>query len=118
TAQRPLRFYGFQVQLDPDGRDRLPVTTQKDVLELLAEWGVPTNPRNHVARDIDDVVAFTEQVDHMREELDYAIDGVVVKVAPLALWPELGVIGERDPRWAIAFKFPADLATTKLLSIE
>lgn len=118
TAERPLRFYGFQMQLDPDGRDRLPIATQKEVLEQLAAWGIPINPRNHVARDLDDVIAFMEEADHLREELDYAIDGVVVKVAQIALWPELGVIGERDPRWSIAFKFPPDIATTRLNSIE
>ncbi len=118
TAERPLRFYAFQLQLDPDGRDRLPISTQKEVLEQLAAWGFPTNPRNHVATDLADVVAFTEEADRMREELDYAIDGVVVKVAPIALWPELGVVGERDPRWAIAFKFPPDIATTRLNAIE
>lgn len=118
TAERPLRFFGFQIQLDPDGRERLPVSAQHEILELLAEWGVPTNPRNQVASDMSGVLAFTEHADQLREQLDYMIDGVVVKVAPISLWPELGVVGERDPRWAIAFKFPPDIATTKLLSIE
>jgi DNA ligase (NAD+) len=53
-----------------------------------------------------------------RTGLDYAIDGVVIKVQPLHLWPELGVVGERDPRWSIAYKYPPDLAVTRLLAIE
>lgn len=118
TAERPLRFFAFQIQMDPNGRDRLPVRTQADVLEQLAAWGFPTNPRNQVAADMDGVIEFTQTADQLREELDYMIDGVVVKVADIALWPELGVVGERDPRYSIAFKFPPDLATTKLLSIE
>lgn len=118
TAQRPLRFFAFQLQLDPSGRDRLPIRTQWDVLQQLSAWGFPVNPRNHVARNMDEVIQFIETVDHMREELDYAIDGVVAKVRDISLWPELGVIGERDPRWSIAYKFPPDLATTRLLSIE
>jgi DNA ligase (NAD+) len=118
TAARPLRFFAFQLQMDPNGRDRLPIRTQDDVLHQLAAWGFPTNPRNHIAPDLDDVIAFLGTVDHLREELDYAIDGVVAKVRDIALWPELGVVGERDPRWAIAYKFPPDLATTRLLSIE
>lgn len=118
TAQRPLRFFAFQLQLDPSGRDRLPIRTQWDVLQQLSAWGFPVNPRNHVARNMDEVIEFIETVDHMREELDYAIDGVVAKVRDISLWPELGVIGERDPRWSIAYKFPPDLATTRLLSIE
>ncbi len=118
TAERPLRFFAFQVQLDPFGRDTLPVRTQADVLEQLSAWGLPTNPRNHIASGMDEVIAFLDVADRMREELDYAIDGVVAKVRDIALWPELGVIGERDPRWAIAYKFPPDIATTTLLSIE
>jgi len=118
TAERPLRFFAFQVQLDPFGRDTLPIRTQTDVLEQLSAWGFPTNPRNHVASGMDDVIAFLDVADRLREELDYAIDGVVAKVRDIALWPELGVIGERDPRWAIAYKFPPDIATTTLLSIE
>src|SRR5690606_34475176 len=118
TAQRPLRFFAFQLQLDPSGRDRLPIRTQWDVLQQQSAWGFPVNPRNHVARNMDEVIEFIETVDHMREELDYAIDGVVAKVRDISLWPELGVIGERDPRWSIAYKFPPDLATTRLLSIE
>src|SRR5690606_18557548 len=49
TAERPLRCFAFQVQLDPFGRDTLPVRTQADVLEQLSAWGLPTNPRNHIA---------------------------------------------------------------------
>lgn len=118
TAARPLRFFGFQVQLDPDLRDTFPAATQSQVLELLDAWGVPTNPRGCRCRDLDEVLAFTREAERLRGELDYVIDGVVVKVEPLDLWPELGVVGERDPRWAIAYKFAPDLATTRLLSIE
>ncbi|MEX0907126.1 MAG: NAD-dependent DNA ligase LigA [Gemmatimonadota bacterium] len=118
TAQRPLRFFGFQIQLDPDGSDRLPVDTQEDVLGLLHAWGVPVNPHRRLCTDMAGVIAFTEEVAGMRESLDYGIDGVVAKVAPLWLWPELGIVGEREPRYAIAFKFPPDLAYTRLLSIE
>src|SRR5690606_32146541 len=60
--------------------------------------------------------AYVEQ--QLRGTLDYAIDGLVVKVAPIRLWPELGIVGGREPRWAIAYKFAPDLATTKLLAIE
>jgi DNA ligase (NAD+) len=83
TAQRPLRFFGFQIQLDPDGGDRLPASTQQDVLTLLQEWGVPVNPNRTLCGSMDDVIAYTEQADKLREGLDYGIDGVVVKVAPL-----------------------------------
>ncbi|HEX6135310.1 MAG TPA: NAD-dependent DNA ligase LigA [Longimicrobiales bacterium] len=118
TAQRPLRFFGFQIQLDPERSDRLPVETQQDVLALLLEWGVPVNPNRVYCASLADVIAYTEKAETLREGLDYGIDGVVVKVAPLWLWPELGVIGEREPRYSIAYKFPPDLAVTRLLAIE
>jgi DNA ligase (NAD+) len=118
TAGRPLRFFGFQVQLDPASTDRLPVSTQADVLALLAEWGVPTNPmRKEDCASIDDVIAWLDEAAATRAGLDYAMDGVVVKVKDLSLWPELGVIGQREPRWAIAYKFPADIEVTRLLDI-
>jgi DNA ligase (NAD+) len=118
TAQRPLRFFGFQTQLDPDHREGLPVRTQQDTLELLQRWGVPVNPNRRACEDMDAVIRYTEEANRLREGLDYGIDGVVVKVDELALWPELGVVGEREPRYAVAYKFPPDLAITRLLGIE
>src|SRR5690606_39838130 len=57
TAQRPLRFFGFQIQLDPDRNDRLPVGTQKDVLDLLAAWGVPGTPDPPTGASPEEVIA-------------------------------------------------------------
>jgi DNA ligase (NAD+) len=118
TAQRPLRFFGFQIQLDPDRPAKLDVKTQHDVLAQLQAWGVPVNPNRRVCATMQEVIAYMEDAGKLRENLDYGIDGVVVKVAPLWLWPELGVVGERDPRYSIAFKFPPDLAITRLIAIE
>jgi DNA ligase (NAD+) len=118
TAQRPLRFFGFQVQLDPDRNDRLDVETQPELLSLLQAWGVPVNPNRRTCDGLDAVLTYLEEAEQIRSGLDYGIDGVVVKVAPLWLWPELGVVGEREPRYAIAYKFPPDLAVTRLLAIE
>lgn len=118
TAERPLHFFAYQIQLDPDSRDALPAGTQEDVLRLLEAWGLPVNPRRCVCRDLGEVIAYAAEVERMRGELDYAIDGMVVKVAPLRLWPELGIVGGREPRWAVAYKFAPDLATTRLLAIE
>lgn len=118
TAERPLRFFGYQIQLDPRGRAQVPARTQKDVLDLLEQWGVPVNPVRAFADDLGGVLQFIDRIDQTRGDLDYPIDGVVVKVSSIALWEELGVVGERDPRWQIAYKFAPDLATTRLLSIE
>jgi len=118
TAERPLRFFGYQIMTDPDRPEPIGAATQEQVLDLLASWGIPTNPRRCLCADLDAVAAYTAEVERFRGELDYAIDGVVVKVLPLHLWEELGVVGEHDPRWAIAYKFAPDLATTRLRSIE
>jgi DNA ligase (NAD+) len=118
TAERPLRFFGFQIEPDPQRREPLPVKTQSEVLQLLDAWGVPVNPRRCECPDLEGVVSFATELEDARGELDYLIDGLVVKVQPLALWGELGVIGQREPRWSIAYKFAPDLATTRLESIE
>ncbi|MGH7469480.1 MAG: NAD-dependent DNA ligase LigA [Longimicrobiales bacterium] len=118
TADRPLRFFAYQVQLDPASPQRLAAITQEDVLNLLQSWGLPVNPQRAEARDLQGVLEFAQQVERTRGDLDYAIDGIVVKVSSLRLWEELGVVGGRDPRWSIAYKFAPDLATTRLLGIE
>jgi len=118
TADRPLHFFGYQIQLDPARNDSLPVDSQTAVLELLQSWGVPVNPLREIAADLNAVMAFAERIDVARSDLDYAIDGIVVKVAPLRLWDELGVVGGRDPRYSIAYKFAPDLVTTRLRDIK
>lgn len=119
TARRPLRFFGFQVQTDPDDRSEpLPAETQSDILELLGAWGVPVNDERRACADLDEVIDYMREVESFRGDLDYIIDGIVVKSQPRAYWPELGVVGTREPRWAIAYKFPPDLATSRLQAIE
>ncbi len=117
TAERPLRFFGFAMQ--SAAGPMLPgLRTQQDVLARLEAWGIPVTPERRACADLDATIAYTREVERMRDTLDYAIDGVVVKLDPLDLWQELGVIGDREPRWAIAYKFPADVAVTRLESIE
>jgi DNA ligase (NAD+) len=118
TADRPLHFYAYQVQTDPDTDATLLADRQSEVLRLLESWGLPVNDRPRVCATLDEVLSYAGVVESFRGALDYGIDGIVVKVDNLRLWEELGVIGERDPRWAIAYKFAADLATTRLLSIQ
>jgi DNA ligase (NAD+) len=118
TAERPLRFFGYQIQLDPDLPEEITAGTQADVLDLLIAWGVPITPRPCRADSLEGVIEYTREIERLRGDLDFAIDGIVVKVASLALWPELGVVGGQEPRWAVAFKFAPDLATTRLLGIE
>ncbi len=116
TARRPLRFFAYSAAL-PD--DLVPdVPTQWALLDLLAHWGFPVAPRRARCATIDDVHTWARQVEHqVRAELDFAIDGGVVKVDSLRLQKELGVIGGREPRWAIARKFAPDIAETRLVRI-
>lgn len=118
TAARPLRFFGYQIQVSRDDAQRFSIATQHDVLQLIQEWGIPVNPVRTEAKDLPAVLDFAARIETARADLDYAIDGVVVKVARIHLWDELGTIGEREPRWAIAYKFAPDLATTRLRAIH
>lgn len=117
TATRPLRFYGYSA-VAVAGRT-LPFRTQSDVLATLREWGIPIAPHHVRCESLDDVAAWAHDVEtKFRAELNFAIDGGVVKVDSLALQDELGVVGGREPRWAIARKFAPDIAETRLVSIE
>ncbi|HVX38634.1 MAG TPA: NAD-dependent DNA ligase LigA [Gemmatimonadaceae bacterium] len=117
TASRPLKFFGYAIAL-PDGEE-LPVGTQHELLELLASWGIPVAPHQRRCPTLADVHAWAHEIEHkVRGTLDFAIDGGVVKVNSLALWPDLGVVGGREPRYAIARKFAPDIAETTLLAIE
>lgn len=116
TAARPLRFFGYQVALPDDAS--LPVKTQTELLDLLESWGLPVAPHRRHCRTIDEVHAWAHEVENaLRAQLDFGIDGGVVKVDELALWRELGVVGGREPRYAIARKFAPDIAETLLKQI-
>jgi DNA ligase (NAD+) len=112
TAQRRLSFFAYAV----GQADGLTVTTQFELLQYLRSLGLPTNPHNQRCATIDEVLAYCRRWETDRDSLDYEIDGVVVKVDELALQERLGSVG-RDPRWAIAYKFRAREAQTRLLDI-
>jgi DNA ligase (NAD+) len=118
TAGRPLRFFAFAVQPDPEEPEPLPARTQSELLGLLAAWGLPVNRLHERCADLAAVEGYVRRLEASRGGLDYEIDGAVIKVEPLALHGELGVVGGREPRWAIAYKFAPTLATTLLRSIE
>ena len=116
TASRPLRFFGYAVAVAAG--TRLPFDTQWELLESLVHWGVPVAPNRLRCRSLAEVHEWAHDVEHrLRAELDFAIDGGVVKVDSLLLQDELGVVGGREPRWAIARKFAPDIAETKLLDM-
>jgi DNA ligase (NAD+) len=116
TASRPLRFFAYA--LEAEAREPLPFDTQWGLLETLRAWGLPVNPLARPCAGLDEVLAFVHEFEGRRAELDYEVDGAVVKVNPLALHGELGIVGGREPRWAIAYKYAPDLAVTTLLDIR
>lgn len=112
TAKRPLDVFIYALGESQGWQPR----SQWEMLEAFGEWGFRTNPNNQRVATIDDVAQVCEQWEHRRESLAYEIDGVVVKINDLHVQGELGAVG-REPRWAIAFKFPPMQATTRLLDI-
>jgi len=116
TARRPLRFFGYSVAVaDPA---LLSFRTQWELLEQLTAWGVPVAPHRQRCDTIEDVFEWAHSIEHtVRGSLNFAIDGGVVKVDHLSLQEDLGVVGGREPRWAIARKFAPDIAETRLLGI-
>jgi DNA ligase (NAD+) len=112
AAERPLSIWCYGI-----GALRgLDFATHSDELEWLRERGFKVNPDTDHHAGIESVVKRCRWWEERRDELDYEIDGVVVKVDERALWRELGVVG-REPRWAIAWKFAPTTATTKLLDV-
>ena len=91
--------------------------SQSASLALLRELGFAVNPHVRGAQGVDEVLAFIEEWQDKRHDLEYETDGVVVKVDSVALQEQLGFVS-RSPRWAVAYKFPAEQVTTRLESIE
>ncbi len=113
AAERPLSFWAYQVGYN----DGAGFTRHSDAIAWLREQAFPVNPDIAIETDIEAVVARCERWRERRAQLDFEIDGVVIKVDDAELQRRLGVVG-RDPRWAIAWKFPPTTATTTLLDIE
>src|SRR5581483_2923078 len=120
TAERKLSFFAYSVIVSsrtaPSGVEG-DIRSQWQALHYLKQLGFAVNPHIAQCETIDDVIAYCAEWETKRDELDYEIDGVVVKVDDLRVQQELGAAG-RDPRWAIAYKFKPREARTKLLRIS
>jgi len=114
TAGRDLAMWCYQLGA-VEGAP--PFTTHRQTLDFLSDLGFPVNPEVRVVANVDAVHRFCLDWQEHRHDLDYEIDGVVVKVDDLARRGELGFTS-RAPRWAIAYKFPPEERTTKLLDIK
>jgi DNA ligase (NAD+) len=113
TATRELSLWTYQLGALEGGPE---LHSQSDALSLLRDCGLPVNPEIKVVHGVDEVFAFCSRWREHRHDLDYEIDGVVVKVDDLGLQRRLGATSHA-PRWAIAFKFPPEERTTTLRDI-
>ena len=112
TAARPLDIYVYDI-LAIDGR---PPPTQRETLAALGEWGLPVNERSRPAAAVDDILAFHAELRDGRDDLEYEIDGIVIKLDDVAGRDEVGETSHH-PRWAFALKFPPRKEVTRLLRI-
>ncbi|HXI19962.1 MAG TPA: NAD-dependent DNA ligase LigA, partial [Gemmatimonadales bacterium] len=115
TRRRRLRLFAFHVEVIEGALD---ATTQWEVLERLEAWGFPVEPHRARHPDLAAVQARIVEDEALLAALPFDADGVVVKIDRLALHEELGVIGDREPRWAIARKFAPEIAVTRLRDIQ
>ncbi len=113
TSKIPLKYfaYGFGI-IDP-----MKFKTQKEFLETINKWNFTTNPLTKIVNSTDEVEKFHIKIDQLRSSLDYDIDGLVYKVNNLKLQKRLGNTSNA-PRWAIAYKFSAEKAITKIKNIS
>ncbi len=114
TASRPLTLLVYQIIAFEGGR---PPSSQWQILEYLRGLGFPVTDVARRFDDLESAIAYTETWSTRRGELPYEADGMVIKIDDLALAAELGFVG-KDPRGAIAFKFPALEVSTRLLDIR
>ena len=111
VAKRPLDITLYHLL-----GDNLPYKTHAECIDAARSWGLKTADTTEVCKGIDEVIRFLEKWDKKRHDLGFDTDGVVIKVNSLALQEELGYTA-KVPRWAIAYKFQTESATTRLLDI-
>ena len=116
VAKRQLGAFTYQVVLPPEG-GRARKSTHADTLEWISGMGAPVEPHWARCENIDAAVAFCQKWAEGRRSLEFDTDGVVIKIDDLALRDRLGTTA-KFPRWATAFKFPAQQANTRLLKID
>ncbi len=107
TASRPLHFFAYYAQNLEGNLTK----THNELLEKLQMWGFTVNPYHRLCNEFDEMLAYYQEMQETREQLNYEIDGLVFKVNDLLLQERLGVVG-RAPRHSIAFKFAAQQAET------
>ncbi|OGB34154.1 MAG: DNA ligase (NAD(+)) LigA [Burkholderiales bacterium RIFCSPLOWO2_02_FULL_66_35] len=118
AAQRPLSFFAYGLgEITPPEQGGPAFDTHYALLMQLKAWGFPVAEQTAVATGADELVAFHQRIGASRDQLPYDIDGVVYKVNSLVLQRRLGFV-TREPRWAVAHKYPAQEQLTTVLAID
>ena len=118
TAQRPLSFFAYGLgAITPPDQGGPVFRTHYEMLQTLKSWGFPVAAQVQIAQGATELVAFHQQVGASRDALPYDIDGVVYKVNSLQLQRDLG-FKTREPRWAVAHKYPAQEMATRIEGID
>ena len=113
TASRALAAFIYDI-IHIEGQE---INNQQETLDFLKQQGFPVNPEARYCADIEAVYAYSQEYQERRHDLPYEIDGVVIKLNPFAERETLGQTA-KSPRWAIAYKFPAEEKETRLLAVE
>jgi DNA ligase (NAD+) len=113
VAERKLDMFVYYLQV----KGTEPLAEQAQALRTLVELGFKVNPNWQLCRTMDDLLTYIQQWEAKRDALGYEIDGIVIKVNNTGLWQELGTTA-RSPRWAVAYKYPARQATTRVNGIR
>ena len=118
AAQRPLSFFAYGLgEVTPQEEGGPDFDTHFQLLLTLKSWGFPVAAQTQTAQGASELIAFHEKIGRARDQLPYDIDGVVYKVNSLALQKKLGFV-TREPRWAVAHKYPAQEQMTTVLAID
>jgi DNA ligase (NAD+) len=118
AAQRRLSFFAYGVgDITPPERGGPVFDTHFELLQTLRSWGFPVAAQTQITQGATELIAFHQAVGRQRDSLPYDIDGVVYKVNSLALQKKLGFV-TREPRWAVAHKYPAQEQLTTVLGID
>ena len=113
TAQRPLKLYLYQIV---ESSEPIP-PTQEEILAYIASFGLPVNPLRWKADNIQQAIEICESQAKNRHSWDYDADGIVIKINDHQLYEDLGIVG-KDPRGALAYKYPGEEVETTLLDIQ
>lgn len=117
AASRPLHMFCYSVGIFETANDTETPKALSETFELLSKWGLRLNPERQVVEGAQQCLEYSQRLLAKRPKLDYEIDGAVIKVDRLQLQAELG-FNARTPRWAMAYKFPAEEMSTVVRDVE